>query len=476
MKILTPLLAIFVLAFTTISLNAQDAITSTTAIKTDTRSPKTPIFIHKVNSPGATIASLEAQSRSGSADFTWDIFDETSKTYTTIHTNTAPGSTITNQGTGGYRVIRDNDGVNPKDTLYCWVITDYISIDAITTQSECGFLSFTIDHTLNILYYYYDLSVSPEQQFTIGSNPKITLKASADIYDGLGMEEYWNTTNVRSSTATYIEIRNPAPLANASYTATITNDFGNTSADFSTPEIPAKAVYAVMKAEAYSDKDKKWEATTDLKGSALYKLRFDHSDSKNADTYTWLAYDNDAYVQTRNTKLWTLTTNDSSEKAYSKYTYLGEELDGYLPGKYRDSLFVLNSVTGCKDSVDVHSILGTDSTEPFITVEPSKFDPQSMPNVFTPNGDGVNDIFKFVTGSEPVSMKTINFRVFDRVGKELYYYNGRVSDWQGWNGKVKGTGSDCPVGVYYYEISGSGWDDKSYSGKPYRGFFHIFKE
>ncbi len=29
---------------------------------------------------------------------------------------------------------------------------------------------------------------------------------------------------------------------------------------------------------------------------------------------------------------------------------------------------------------------------------------------------------------------------------------------------------------YYYDISGTGWDNVPYTGKPYRGFVHLFKE
>ena len=474
MKTFVKSLIWFVFVLYVLPVQAQDAIKSSTAKTIDLRTPKTPLFVHQAATIGEASAKLQLESYSGSADFLWAKFNQADGTYADIQTDIgADASEIVDLGSGGYRVIRSNDGANPTDTLYGWVVMDYLKITSITPINECDVLSLLVNHEVQILYYYYDLSDTPEQRFIMNLNPRIILRASPDdIYDGLeGMPGGWKNTSIRSIIMTNIRFEKP-PLVTAKYTAYIENDF-NKSEEVSTPEIPAIAVYAAMKAEEQKT-DGTWVEATALKGSALYKLRFDHSKSKNADTYTWIAFDNEGYVQTRDQILWTYATNNATDMAYVKYGYMGEELDGYLPGSYRTSLITLNSVTGCKDSIDLQFILGKDN--PYIIVEPSKFDSQSLPNVFTPNGDGINDVFKFVSGNEPVSMKTMNLRIFDRAGKELYKYIGRVSDWQGWNGKIKGTGADCNVGVYYYEISGTGWDNVSYSGKPFRGFVHLFKE
>ncbi len=66
-----------------------------------------------------------------------------------------------------------------------------------------------------------------------------------------------------------------------------------------------------------------------------------------------------------------------------------------------------------------------------------------LPNVFTPNGDGQNDLFV------PYSsrfIETIQFKVFNRWGQLVY----TTSDPQiNWNGKNNG-GKDVSDGVYYY--------------------------
>jgi gliding motility-associated-like protein len=67
----------------------------------------------------------------------------------------------------------------------------------------------------------------------------------------------------------------------------------------------------------------------------------------------------------------------------------------------------------------------------------------TIPNAFTPNNDGVNDYFN-VHGQ---NIKTINGKIFNRWGEELFDWNDLNS---GWNGKYKGT--DVSDGVYFYII------------------------
>jgi gliding motility-associated-like protein len=67
-----------------------------------------------------------------------------------------------------------------------------------------------------------------------------------------------------------------------------------------------------------------------------------------------------------------------------------------------------------------------------------------IPNVFTPNADGKNDVFKPL-GTEFVTK--IDVKVFNRFGQLVYSTNkvGAI-----WNGKIQG--KDAPVGTYAYII------------------------
>jgi len=69
-----------------------------------------------------------------------------------------------------------------------------------------------------------------------------------------------------------------------------------------------------------------------------------------------------------------------------------------------------------------------------------------VPNTFTPNGDGKNDLFKIYT-AEPVS--TSDIKIFDRWG-ELLYETFDIT--KGWDGTYKGKPMTMGVYVYYYNI------------------------
>jgi len=66
-----------------------------------------------------------------------------------------------------------------------------------------------------------------------------------------------------------------------------------------------------------------------------------------------------------------------------------------------------------------------------------------IPDIFSPNGDGVNDIL-FVRSSE---VEELNFRVFDRWGK-MVFESSSVD--QGWDGTFKG--KNLEAGVYFYYV------------------------
>ncbi|NOX85218.1 MAG: gliding motility-associated C-terminal domain-containing protein, partial [Chlorobi bacterium] len=67
-----------------------------------------------------------------------------------------------------------------------------------------------------------------------------------------------------------------------------------------------------------------------------------------------------------------------------------------------------------------------------------------MPNAFTPNGDGINDVFKPVT-SEP--LQGYHLTIFNRRGVVLF----ESSDYeQGWDGRFKGTLQ--PNQVYCWKV------------------------
>lgn len=69
----------------------------------------------------------------------------------------------------------------------------------------------------------------------------------------------------------------------------------------------------------------------------------------------------------------------------------------------------------------------------------------AIPNVFSPNGDGVNDYF-FVTGR---NILNYSLQIFDRWGKKVYETTDPKAEW---DGKRK-SGAEASEGTYYFVIS-----------------------
>jgi gliding motility-associated-like protein len=70
------------------------------------------------------------------------------------------------------------------------------------------------------------------------------------------------------------------------------------------------------------------------------------------------------------------------------------------------------------------------------------------PNVFTPNGDGINDVLVF---QNLIYYPNTMIQIYDRWGALIYENGNYLNDW---NGKKGGNGAECVDGTYYYVLSG----------------------
>jgi gliding motility-associated-like protein len=76
-----------------------------------------------------------------------------------------------------------------------------------------------------------------------------------------------------------------------------------------------------------------------------------------------------------------------------------------------------------------------------------------LPAAFTPNGDGMNDVFR----PFPVGMQKLEFfRVFDRWGRQVYQTQAYLA---GWDGSVNGR--QYPAGTYIWEVRGKDYNNKT---------------
>ena len=124
----------------------------------------------------------------------------------------------------------------------------------------------------------------------------------------------------------------------------------------------------------------------------------------------------------------------------------------YLEKGTYDAVLTLTDDNGCID---------TDTLTIEVTVEPSKL--ENVPNVFTPNGDGINDVFKFSEESLK-GMKEFHLTIYNRWGQKVYEVKSQDEAINvGWDGKNL-LGFTVSPGVYYYVITAEGKDGKIYKG------------
>ena len=123
-----------------------------------------------------------------------------------------------------------------------------------------------------------------------------------------------------------------------------------------------------------------------------------------------------------------------------------------------------------------------------------------LPNVFTPNADGFNDLFSAFSIRDYAScsedgecvildilklkcarfVQTVQFKVFNRWGKEVYTYTGKISDevnsiYIDWDGRDT-NGGELTAAVYYYvaEVTFDSVDPANRK-KTFKGWVHLIR-
>jgi gliding motility-associated-like protein len=118
------------------------------------------------------------------------------------------------------------------------------------------------------------------------------------------------------------------------------------------------------------------------------------------------------------------------------------------PGSYWVTLIASNN--GCADTV-VHGL------EVKVIID--------IPNVFTPNNDGINDVI-WLQGTD---IDLITMTIYNRWGFSVYASEGRQFSWSG----KTSAGADCEAGTYYYVI---GMKFKDGTMNEQTGFFTLLRD
>jgi len=165
--------------------------------------------------------------------------------------------------------------------------------------------------------------------------------------------------------------------------------------------------------------------------------------SSNVNTNNALNYSfSDLSIPTPPSQAWTFGDGGTGIGVNQNYTYT-------TPGSY-NVILIITDANGCRDTVSTSIVV--DYEEGLL-----------IPNVFTPNGDGINDEF-FVTHK---GFKDFALTIFNRWGQKLYTTEAASFRWDGRDP----SGERVTDGTYFYVLTGT-----SLGGKEYdvHGSFYVF--
>jgi gliding motility-associated-like protein len=129
----------------------------------------------------------------------------------------------------------------------------------------------------------------------------------------------------------------------------------------------------------------------------------------------------------------------------------------------------LNSLAGCYAVTALDSVGNESAPSEVICVDNC---PEFiLPNTFTPNGDGFNDVFR--PRPPLLFIAEIDIKIFDRYGGLVFETNDPAINWDGRNRN----GQEVAEGVYYYvcNVVEERVDGEVPRSEPLEGFIHVIR-
>lgn len=213
---------------------------------------------------------------------------------------------------------------------------------------------------------------------------------------------------------------------NARYTITVKDKFGF---DWTSKEVEYISVIPKAKMSFKLLNTVKVDGYGEDMGQAPLEVEF-KDESVNAQAYDWYLYKDTADLKGRlpmlEDSLMDRTVRHDPEFAFT-YEHTG---------LYGVRLKVINTVgqNHCWDTTEMKDIRVIASLV-------------NVPNVFTPNGDGINDIFRV----QMLSVTSFHAIIINRWGRKVYEWSDPEG---GWDGKINGT--EASPGTYYYIVTARG--------------------
>lgn len=142
-----------------------------------------------------------------------------------------------------------------------------------------------------------------------------------------------------------------------------------------------------------------------------------------------------------------ISTEDNPKHAY------------YNNGNFKVLLTVSHPISGCKDTQSAYISMFDD---PLNSIK--------IPNVYTPNGDSVNDCYQ--VGGISVNCDEIEIWIYNRWG--ILVFNGFLPA-DCWNGKYMKDGKDLPTGTYYYILKIRRKGETNKKENKFEGVIHLIR-
>lgn len=309
-----------------------------------------------------------------SSQFAMDVHNTT--TNTTYHSS--PGSLIDQEGQWLPYTIDFPVRISASDT------TNDVIVDLQNTHSQIQGNDYYLDDILLSTYYPPPLTVTTASNSPVCHGASITLDATpAGGASGFPFAYAWTGPNGFTSTKQYPVLTNATSEMAGTYNVLVTDTLGQTAKGSTTvaiPPIPNSDFN--LSAHTIDSRNNSITCSTIPVSGVSYKWDFGDG-----------------------------TSDSTSINPTHAYTINGNTAEYIL------TLQASIDSTGCMNS----------SSQ---TIEVTPF----VPNVFTPNGDGVNDLF----------MPNFDVQIYDRFG--ILIYQGD----QGWDGTYKGHEADPDT--YFYVL------------------------
>ena len=384
------------------------------------------IYVFCVSGESEQAAILQGSTGlEGTKTFKWDQYNELTGEFELYFSESteASQSEISGLEDGGYRLTITQG--ETTEVYRAWVFNNWFTASASVNESNCE--SFKLAGSfISSGMRYYDLTDNSE----------------LDVFKDVKVE--WKEGEVTIATVQTPEIFDP-PTQDTEYTFRVYDRFGcETTTSVTYESIVTKAQFTV----------------DPQSGEAPLTVTFtNQSENGDTDLYEWFFYRDldELKREAGNTDQPIDSINFIAYDQSPVYTYENS-------GTYNIKLV-------SKHQSEFHVCVDTAYIEDFIVVDTSFV---AVPNVFTPNGDGTNDVFAV----KYWSMQSIKISIFNRWGKRIHFWES--NDIRGfedtyietvWDGRLGGRYAS--PGVYYYVVEGRGRDGET---RKAHGFFHLFRE